>query len=186
MLSTTHRTTGDTKGICLMHIGIDPGLNGALAVIHDDGSVVAVHDTPTLLLRTSRGTKQEYDVPGLVALLVPYVSPQAHVILEESQAMPGQGTRSMFMVGVGFGVWLGVLAALPLPHTRVRPATWKRAMGLGKDKEAARLRAMQLFPQADLRRKRDHGRAEALLLTWYGWQHLMSAERGRCQDTAKN
>ena len=32
------------------------------------------------------------------------------------------------------------------------------------DKEQARLRAMQLFPGADLRRKKDHGRAEALLL----------------------
>jgi hypothetical protein len=35
--------------------------------------------------------------------------------------------------------------------------------------EQARLRAMQLFPSAALRRKRDHGRAEALLLA-YRWQ----------------
>jgi hypothetical protein len=159
-----------------MYIGIDPGLNGALAVIHDDGSIVAVHDTPTLMLRTSRGIRQEYDVPGLVALLVPYVSPQAHVILEESQAMPGQGTRSMFTIGVGFGVWLGVLAALQMPHTRIRPSVWKRALGLDKDKEASRLRAMQLFPSADLRRKRDHGRAEALLLAVWGRQHVIQAK----------
>jgi hypothetical protein len=84
--------------------------------------------------------------------------------------MPGQETRSTFTVGLGFGIWLGVLAALALPYTRVRPAIWKRALGLGKDKEQARLRAMQLFPQADLRRKRDHGRAEALLLAWWGRQ----------------
>jgi hypothetical protein len=43
-------------------------------------------------------------------------------------------------------------------------------MGLGKDKEQARLRAQQLFPAADLRRKKDHGRAEAILLGRYGWQ----------------
>ncbi len=117
---------------------------------------------------TSRGTRQEYDLPGLVALLGPYAGSQAHVTLEESQAMPGQGVRSMFMIGVGFGVWLALLAALALPSTRVRPAIWKRALGLGKDKEASRLRAMQLFPGADLRRQKDHGRAEALLLAWYG------------------
>ena len=86
--------------------------------------------------------------------------------------MPGQGVSSTWTTGYGFGVWLGVLAALALPHTRVRPAIWKRAMGLGKDKEQARLRAIQLFPSADLRRKKDHGRAEALLLAWYGWQCL--------------
>jgi len=127
---------------------------------------------PVLTLRTSRGTRQEYDVPGLVALLQPYAGPQAHVVLEESQAMPGQGTRSMFTVGVGFGVLLGVLSALQLPHSRVRPAIWKRTLGLGKDKERARLRAMQLFPSADLRLKRHHGRAESLLLAWYGQQYL--------------
>jgi hypothetical protein len=43
-------------------------------------------------------------------------------------------------------------------------------MGLSgpeKGKESARLRAMQLFPTADLRHKKDHGRAEALLLAVY-------------------
>lgn len=53
---------------------------------------------------------------------------------------------------------------------QVRPTVWKRALGLGKDKEASRLKAMQLFPSADLRRKKDQGRAEALLLAVYGFR----------------
>lgn len=166
------------KGRDAVYIGIDPGLSGAVAVLADDGVLVGLHDTPVLTLRTSRGSRTEYDAPGLVALLAPYAGLQAHVILEESQAMPGQGTRSMFTGGVGFGLWLDVLAALALPHTRIRPAIWKRAvglMGLGKDKEASRLRAMQLFPGADLRRQKDHGRAEALLLAWYGRQTVGTA-----------
>ncbi len=160
-----------------MHIGIDPGLAGAVAILDQHGALQALYDTPTLTLRTSRGTKQEYDVGGIVALLRPYAAARAHVTLEESQAMPGQGVRSMFMIGVGFGVWLALLAALALPSTRVRPAIWKRTLGLGKDKEASRLRAMQLYPDADLRRKRDHGRAEALLLAWYGL-HTMGGGSG--------
>jgi hypothetical protein len=135
-----------------MHIGIDPGLTGALALLNDVGALVALHDTPVLTLRTSRGTKREYDVPGLRALLVPYTGSQdmlrAHVLLEESQAMPGQGVRSMWMTGYGYGIWIGLLAALQMPYTTVRPAVWKRALGLGKDKEQARLKAMQLFPSA--------------------------------------
>ena len=154
-----------------MHIGIDPGLSGAVGILADDGALMALHDTPTLTLRVARGTRQEYDVPGMVALLQPYAAPQAHVILEESQAMPGQGTRSMFTTGYGFGVWLGILGALGLAHTRIRPHVWKHSLGLTRDKEQARLRAMQLFPTADLRLKKHHGRAEALLLAWYGWQH---------------
>src|SRR5262249_17784744 len=130
--------TGDTR----MIVGIDPGLSGAVAVLAPDGALEALWDTPTLMLRTSRGTKQEYDVPGLVALLAPYAGPQCHVLIEESQAMPGQGVRSTWTTGYGFGVWLGLLAALQMPYTRVRPQIWKRALGVSKDKEQARLRAM--------------------------------------------
>src|SRR5262249_12814043 len=151
-------------------IGIDPGLAGALALLTDNGALVALHDTPVLTLSSSRGTKREYDVPGLVTLLAPYAGFQAHVMLEASQAMPGQGVRSMWVTGYGYGIWIGLLAALQMPYTTVRPVAWKKALGLGKDKEQARLRAMQLFPTADLRHKKDHGRAEALLLAWYGWQ----------------
>jgi hypothetical protein len=41
-----------------MLCAIDPGLTGAL---------VALHDTPTLTLRVARGTRHDYDVPGMVA-----------------------------------------------------------------------------------------------------------------------
>jgi crossover junction endodeoxyribonuclease RuvC len=133
----------------------------------------ALADTPTLTIRVARGSKATYDVPGMASLLEPYSGLQAHVLIEESQAMPGQGTRSMLTIGFGYGLWIGILATLEIPYTTVRPAQWKKAFSLGKDKEASRLRAQQLYPAADLRRKRDHGRAEALLLAHYGlrqWQ----------------
>jgi crossover junction endodeoxyribonuclease RuvC len=151
-------------------VGIDPGLTGAIAVLAPDGALVALCDTPVLTLMVARGTKHVYDVPGMVALLQPYAGAGLHVVIEESQAMPGQGVRSMFTCGLGMGIWLGVLAALKFPYTRVRPQIWKRALGLSKDKEQARLRAQQLYPSADLRLRRHHGRAEALLLAWYGRQ----------------
>ena len=74
----------------------------------------------------------------------------------------------MGTIGLGMGVWLGMLATLGLAHPRVRPGVWKQALGLGKDKAAARLKARQLSPGADLRRKQDHGRVEALLLAYWG------------------
>jgi crossover junction endodeoxyribonuclease RuvC len=151
----------------MMLAAIDPGLGGALAVFDDAGALVALADTPTLVLKVARGTRQTFDIPGMCALLGPHVGAGLHVVIEEAQAMPGQGVRSMFSTGYGYGLWLGILAALQVPYTPVRSVVWKKACGLGKDKEQARLRAQQLFPAADLRRKRDHGRAEALLLAWY-------------------
>jgi hypothetical protein len=158
-----------------MYLGIDPGLSGAIAVLHEDGGLVAVHDTPVLTLRTSRGSRTEYDIAGMAQLLAPYAGPQSQVYLEEAQSMPNQGVRSMFTCGLGMGVWLGVLTTLHMPYTRVRPQVWKKTLGVSKDKEQARLRAMQLFPGADLRLRKHHGRAEAILLGWYGWQHQRPA-----------
>ena len=53
----------------------------------------------------------------------PMQSTQTHVVIEEAQAIPGQGTRGMFPIGMGFGVWLGLMATLGLAYTRVRPGS---------------------------------------------------------------
>jgi hypothetical protein len=37
-------------------------------------ALVNVHDTPTLLLKVARGTRQEYNMPGLAALLASYAA----------------------------------------------------------------------------------------------------------------
>lgn len=148
--------------------GIDCGLTGAVA--HLSEVSYAVYDTPSMALKG--GTRHDYDIPGMLLLL----EHTEHVFIEASQAMPGQGVRSMWTTGYGYGLWLGMCASLHLPYTCVRAAAWKRAVGVTKDKETSRLRAQQLFPLADLRRKKDHGRAEALLLAWYGRQYLLRGE----------
>ena len=157
------------------YIGIDPGLSGAVAVLHSTG-LYTVYDTPVMTLQRKSGIRHEYDMPSIVRLVGMY-SQDAYAAIEEAQAMPGQGTRSMFTCGLGMGVWLGVLASLRIPYLRVRPATWKKALGVGKDKEESRLRAGQCFPDADLRRKKDHGRAEALLIALYIQRRVMLADK---------
>ena len=99
------------------------------------------------------------------------------VTIEKVQAMPGSdgkggrqsmGATSAFNFGLGFGMWLGILAALEIPHQQVHPATWKAAVmrDSTKDKDASRVKAMQMYPKTakDLTRKKDHGRADALLM----------------------
>jgi hypothetical protein len=153
----------------MIYVGVDPGLHGAVGILAADGSLLAVHDTPTIALTRSQGQRREFNLVALAQIVAPYAGQPVHVMLEESQPMPGQGVRSMFTTGQGHGVWLGMLGALGLAHTRVRPATWKRALHLTADKEACRHRAMQLFPTADLHLKKHHGRAEALLLAHFAW-----------------
>lgn len=52
---------------------------------------------------------------------------------------------------------------------------WKRRLGLiGQDKDVGRLLAIQRFPSAAhlLRRKKDHGRADALLIALWAKHQL--------------
>ncbi len=153
-------------------VGIDPGLDGAVAIL---GADVRVYDTPTCQVG-----RREYIAQEMSALLAPLLEDgPVYVTLELVHAMPGQGVTSMWRMGYGSGLWEGILAALGVSYERVAPQTWKRAMlrDMARDKDAARLKAMQLFPQlaGQLSRKKDHGRAEALLLAEYGRRVLGNA-----------
>jgi len=57
---------------------------------------------------------------------------------------------------------MGVLGAMCIPHTMVTPQAWKKAAGLiGTDKDAARARAIQLWPKWRELDKKGKGQALA-------------------------
>lgn len=82
----------------------------------------------------------------------------------------------MFLMGHGLGIWEGIITALGYRLEWVSPQRWKKAMlGVGKqeaDKEASVREAIRLYPKWSdkLRRKKDHGRAESILICVYGVQ----------------
>ncbi len=149
-------------------IGIDPGLTGAVAILPDG----LLFDTPIAEVRRGKRTKRVYLETQMAAILRPYAGGQTYAFLEAVHAMPEQGVASMFGFGEGFGSWKGILAALEIPVTMVTPQAWKKALmpGMGREKDAARVRALQLYPQLAplLKLKRDIGRADALLIAEYG------------------
>ena len=166
----------------MLVLGIDPGLGGACAVLRD-GRPEEVFDTPTLEVVRNRGRRREYHLSALVSEIarrigdVPYAAGSVAAFLESVNAFPRQGVASMFSLGRGLGIWEGALAALRIPYTKVLPQAWKRVMlaGMGRGKEASRLRAQQLFPSAELHLKKHEGRAEALLLARYGRTYLLAS-----------
>jgi len=145
-------------------LGIDPGLSGGIAFLGDNFPPRAV-DMPVLTVKGAK-TKRVIDAAALTALLKTLPT-DTQAVVEDVHAMPGQGVVSVFSFGKGAGIVIGVLAALGIPYTEISPTTWKKAVmrGMGREKEAAILRASQLFPHAGVGKK--DGRAEALLLAWY-------------------
>ena len=57
-------------------------------------------------------------------------SEEIAVVVEQVNAMPGQGVTSMFNFGQTFGAIKGVCAALELPIFFVRPSKWKKYFDL--------------------------------------------------------
>lgn len=152
-------------------IGIDPGFSGAIAVL-EGLKLVSVSDMPTVPVRWGQKTRNEVDCHGLYAVLSE-ASDLAHgvvVVLEDVTSSPQMGATSAFRFGQGYGAVQGVIAACGYRMELVRPAKWKKAMGLSRDKAASRVQALRLWPdQADLfSRVKDEGRAEAALMAeWY-------------------
>lgn len=160
------------------YLGIDPGLGGALALIDDNGSFVGIWDLP--VIRVGKGSRRAVDGVELFRVLADR-SRYAVPVLEKVGGLPRQSAPAAFTFGYGYGLIVQSLHALrmlepdghPCLH-QVTPQAWKKMLlaGTDKSKGTAVLRAKALFPTAAscLTRKKDHGRAEALLIAEYGRQ----------------
>ena len=161
-----------------MRIGIDPGVSGALAILYGENQV-EIADMPVMLSSKNRSQVNAAELAKILHRWEYRSSPASPPALPMSErlvayvervgAMPHQGVVSMFGFGVSFGIVLGVLGALQIPVVLVTPAKWKRRAGLiGKPKDYARTLAQQLYPGIELGRKKDIGRADALLIARFG------------------
>lgn len=165
-------------------IGIDPGFSGALAMTC--GSVVVLAEkTPCLKVAKSsgKGTRQELNLPAMARILRDclnyeprqrddFTTPVRTVaVVELAQAMPKQGVSSSSRFVGTFFAWVAMLVCLDIPHVIVPPQTWKKVMGLTRDKDYSRQIAMRIFPAfADqIQHKNDDGLAEAALMARYGF-----------------
>jgi crossover junction endodeoxyribonuclease RuvC len=81
-------------------LGIDIGLNGALAVVDGD-RLIDVHDMPTFSMERNGKNKRMVNAAEL-ARLIKQAAP-ASAYLERLNAMPGQGVTSMFSMGQSLG-----------------------------------------------------------------------------------
>jgi crossover junction endodeoxyribonuclease RuvC len=159
-----------------LFLGIDPGLSGAIALVDSRGEILQIQTTPTVVIKKGKGNRTIYVESSMVSILEACRTSGNLVMtgLENVHAMPGQGVTSMFSMGQGFGLWLGIISALRMPYTRIEPMTWKKIMGIPSksDKRESVVRALQLFPHANLMktersRVECDGKADALLIAEY-------------------
>lgn len=138
----------------MIYIGIDPGKDGAMALLTDKGVTII-----------------PFDERGYEIALANIRGSDALCCLERVGAMPKQGVTSMFKFGENFGFIRGLLQANGIPYELVTPQKWKKEFG-ATDKNSSVTVCGRLFPSVLLMRtqrcKKPHdGMAESLLMAEY-------------------
>tara|TARA_B100001989_G_C24435665_1_gene411347 strand:- start:416 stop:844 length:429 start_codon:yes stop_codon:yes gene_type:complete len=127
-------------------VGIDPGLNGAIAILQDK-KVLSITDMP--VMADGKKNKRQLNNAQLAEILRKNTSEgdEISIVVEQVNAMPGQGVTSMFNFGQTFGAIKGVCAALQLPIFFVRPSKWKKYFELiNSSKDSSRTKAIEMYP----------------------------------------
>ena len=147
-------------------IGIDPGLNGAIAII-ENFKVIDLFDMP--VMTEWKKSKRQLNSALLVKILRDKIKnyEETSVVVEQVNAMPGQGVTSMFNFGQSFGAIKGICAALQLPIYFVRPSKWKKHFDLiNSSKDSSRTKVIEMYPSLSdqLSKKKDVNKSDAILI----------------------
>jgi len=150
-------------------IGIDPGLTGAI-VIMQNNKVLDIIDMP--VMAEGKKNKRQLNSAQLVSIIKKNIvsNEEVAVVVEQVNAMPGQGVTSMFNFGQTFGAIKGVCAALELPIFFVRPSKWKKYFELiNSSKDSSRTKAIEMYPSLSnhLAKKKDVNKSDAILIARY-------------------
>jgi crossover junction endodeoxyribonuclease RuvC len=132
-----------------LYLGVDPGMSGGIALLHETGAIVHVQAMP----ETERDTAE---------LLEEFASRVRFALIEKVTPMPKQGLGSTWTFGQHYGFLRGLLVVLRIPFDQVRPQVWQSELGCrtGGDKNVSKAKAQQLWPA----QKITHAIADALLL----------------------
>lgn len=142
--------------------GIDPGVDGAVAIRCDNASWVTF---PMPMVG------KELQVSQIVSEL--YMLEVERVVVEQQIAMPKQSVNGTATTFRNYGKILGALEAKGIPYQLVTPKQWKARVlkGTAKDKDAAIAYTHRIAPDVDLKpgkKKTPHdGIADAVCLAEY-------------------
>ena len=150
-------------------LGIDPGLSGAIAIL-EKKKVLNLFDMP--VMAEGKKNKKQLNNAQLVNIIRENSigDEEIAVVVEQVNAMPGQGVTSMFNFGQTFGSIKGICAALNLPIFFVRPSKWKKYFELiNSSKDSSRTKVIEMYPSLSslLTKKKDVNKSDAILIARY-------------------
>lgn len=163
-------------------VGIDPGLQGAIAIYNTyDKKIDFLGKTPT------NYRKGLYLYQEIIKIFTDHIDPlDSYVIIEQQHCMPGEGLKRTFKTGFGFGMYIGILETLGLSYDIVLAMRWQNKVLFDYPKtipikERSIAHAKQYFKLDHLFRTEksytDHdGLADALNMVIYGKKKIEKPE----------
>ncbi|KAL9260537.1 Holliday junction resolvase MOC1, chloroplastic-like protein [Drosera capensis] len=166
-------------------VGVDQDVSGALALLKTDqlGCSAQIFDAPRLKVVVGKRIRRRLDAKSIDQLVMSFQAPIGTIAyIEQSMPFPKDGKQGWWCGGFNYGIWIGVLVASGFSVVPVPSALWKNSFevtGSGTSKTLVnvlfdRMKSGSLHLHCShllspmLKRKRDHGRAEALLIAAYG------------------
>jgi len=163
-------------------LGVDPGLNGALAWYNfETKSLVDVADMPLSKVPHKKNPKQEVNDHALNFIVDLRARETAFAVVEEVGARPKDGRTSAFRFEESYRAVKTVLNLNEIPVYFVLPSVWKILMGLSSNKkESIDLAAAKFKGSREkyFSLKKHDGRAEAALLALFGERFLAAHDSG--------
>lgn len=160
-----------------MHIGIDPGIKGAIAGVYDSGKLSFAWDMPTKIenmktivdvdrLADSLSNLMQYDIQSIM-VEKPFYKPSDRTGEEGKYTL---SHKQQMVARINSGVVYGMCKMLSRETKQVEPAIWKRSIGIpkGSNKKISIEMASGLFGPAKETGLHKDGRAEAAMIAYYG------------------
>lgn len=187
-------------------VGIDPGLEGGIVVLNEEGGVEEKWRIPTIVSYTSgkkkkatkkaeedskkKATKSKKTTLDLVSLNQIFTQLKGnvdHAVLEQVASRPGMSAPAVFKFGRVYGILEGLLVAHQIPYTLCIPRVWCKVIHKGieggmEPKDKSRVALGRLFPSVDLRSseratKPHDGLMDALLIAEWGRREIFLLDR---------
>lgn len=159
-------------------LGIDPGVNGALALVEPvSRTIINIWDTPnyTETLTTGKNRKS-IKIDALINIYKVIQQAAAgddidiKVQIERVQAYGKQSAPAAFNFGYAAAIPYVMARVFEWPIAYVSSVSWKRQFQLqATNKDAARIFVLKHFPKQSefFKRKKDIDRADAVLIAFY-------------------
>jgi Holliday junction resolvasome RuvABC endonuclease subunit len=158
----------------MVFVGCDPAsATGAIGVLDSQGNYI----TSWMIEHQDKHIRAMVLKNALLKAIDPKEG--AEIAIEMLYSRPGQSSITMWNFARAVGAITAICELTNYPCHMVRPQVWRSYFNLDKGKDASLDIARMFWPEAPLKRKKDHNLADALLISEYWRSQLMGKRVGK-------